>query len=78
MKIIKENGSYRYFDEKGYEILEGDFVDIDGCTKKVYRTVDDELGVDATNPKWIESGKAAECEYGIYPFQSDDTVFLLV
>ena len=30
------------------------------------------LGIDATNPSWIASGKARPCEYGIYPLDADD------
>lgn len=30
-------------------------------------------GWDATNPKWIESGRAVPCEYGIYPLTRDET-----
>lgn len=29
-------------------------------------------GTDATNPAWVESGKAAPCEYGIYPLENSD------
>lgn len=64
----------RYFDINGVEIKEGDFVIISdgGIARKVYETAYGELGIDATNPAWIESGRAVECEYGIYPFCSED------
>ena len=31
-----------------------------------------ELGIDSTNPLWIEKGKASPCEFGIYPFEESD------
>jgi len=62
----------KYFDRNGEEILEGDLVIMDGKIKKVYRTEDGYLGTDATNPKWIEIGRACECEYGVYPFEETD------
>ena len=64
--ITFENGKHRYFDKHGREITEG-------CTREVYRTNQDELGTDATNPKWIESGRAVSCEFGIYPLEYDET-----
>ena len=36
-------------------------------------TTEGELGTDATNPKWIENGRAVECEYGIYPLTRQET-----
>ena len=63
--VIKDN---KYFDKNGNEIHEGDTVYLNGREEKVYLTEDNELGVDATNPKWIETGRAVECEFGIYPF----------
>lgn len=74
-----ENGQKRYFDRNGREITEG-------CTIKylhgdrslqrtavIYKTEENELGVDATNPKWIESGRAVPCEFGIYPLTKEET-----
>ena len=46
--------------------------------RDVYRADDDSLGTDATNPSWIESGRAYPCEYGIYPFSSDDNPSLML
>ena len=54
--ITFENGKHRYFDKHGREITEGCIIRYtDGRTREVYRTNQDELGTDATNPKWIES-----------------------
>lgn len=77
--IKVENGKRRYFDRNGKEITEG-------CTikyrhedkslerkEKVYLTDDGELGIDATNPAWIERGLAVPCEYGIYPLGNNET-----
>lgn len=74
-----ENGKYRYFDKNGVEITEG--CEIKFChgdkslarTEKVYLCENGELGTDATNPIWIDSGWAAPCEYGIYGLTVADT-----
>lgn len=72
--IKKENGKIRYFDKNGLEITEGCKVRASsGEVKTVYLTVDGELGTDATNPKWIECGRAVPGEYGIYPLSSAET-----
>lgn len=77
--IKVENGKYRYFDKHGVEITEGCEVRYPHGDRslerveKVYRTEDGQLGTDATNPKWIESGRAVPCEYGIYPFGNNET-----
>lgn len=69
-----ENGKRRYFDKNGVEITEGCTIKYpDGTIEKVYLTTKNELGTDATNPKWIESGRAIPCEYGIYPLEYDET-----
>ena len=69
-----ENGKYKYFDKNGKEITEGCKVRYaDGKIKSVYLTENDELGTDATNPIWIENGRAVPCEYGIYPFEKQET-----
>jgi hypothetical protein len=72
--IKYENGKLRYFDKNGKEITEGCKIKFEsGIIKKVYLTDQDNLGTDATNPKWIEWGRACECEYGIYPLEEDET-----
>lgn len=64
----------KYYDKNGKEITEGCSIKYcDGTIKKVYKTVDGFLGTDATNPLWIESGKAVPGEYGIYPFEYNET-----
>ena len=71
MKATIENG--HYYDKNGNEIHNGDTIKWDnGKIEKVYLTEEDMLGTDATNPKWIEDGKAYPCEYGIYPFSKSD------
>ena len=72
--IKVENKKMRYFDRNGREITEGCMIRyLSGQVEKVYLTEDGELGIDATNPKWIERGRAVPCEYGIYPLNEDDT-----
>lgn len=69
-----ENEERKYFDKNGKEIKEGCKVQYeDGKIKEVYLTESGELGTDATNPLWIEKGKAVPCEYGIYPFENNET-----
>ena len=77
MKIIYEADNIRYFDNRNHEIHENDIVEIDGKMKRVYKTEEGELGTDATNPAWIKSGRAVECEFGIYPFEEQDDVKLV-
>lgn len=63
-----------YYDKNGVEITAGSLIKYsDGTVRKVYLTDKDELGTDATNPKWIESGRAVPCEYGIYPLTLSET-----
>ena len=72
--IKVENGKYKYFDKYGVEITEGCKIKYaSGRIKTVYLTADDMLGTDATNPKWIENGRAYPCEYGIYPLSTNET-----
>lgn len=72
--ILYENDKPRYFDKNGKEITDGCTIRYaDGHTEKVYRTTDDQLGTDATNPSWIKSGRAIPCEYGIYPLGGLET-----
>ena len=77
--IKYENGKPKYFDKNGKEITEGCKIKYTHGDKsmervmEVYLTENDELGTDATNPKWIESGRAAPCEFGIYPLNEEET-----
>lgn len=77
MKIVYEKDATRYYDIHGAEIRDGDTVLMDGRERKVYLTEDGYLGTDATNPAWVESGRAAPCEYGVYPFNESDEPELL-
>lgn len=65
------NGELKYFDRNGKEITEGCMIKYiyEERIREIYRTENDELGIDATNPKWIESGRAVPCEFGIYPLE---------
>ena len=68
--IIKEKDAYRYFDKNGTELKDGDIIRYDsGREDKLYLTTNSRLGTDATNPSWVESGRALPCEYGIYPLE---------
>lgn len=72
IKVV--NGKYRYYDKNGVEIKDGCKIKYpDGKIEKVYLTTEGELGTDATNPSWIEWGKAVPCEYGIYPLGHNET-----
>ena len=72
--IKYENGERRYFDRNGTEIIEGCKIRYEsGAVKTVYLGESGELGIDATNPRWIEMGRAVPCEYGIYPLETADT-----
>ena len=77
--IKYENNKPKYFDRNGKEITEGCWIKYPHGDKslerieKVYLTVEGELGTDATNPKWIEWGRAVPCEFGIYPFNEEET-----
>ena len=64
----------KYYDKNGKEITDGCRVKYpDGKIKKVFLTVNGELGIDATNPVWIANGRAVEGENGIYPFEYGET-----
>lgn len=72
------DGKKRYFDRNGKEITEGCKIKYKNGVRSrtvytVYLTENDELGTDATNPTWIENGRAVPCEYGIYPLCYDET-----
>lgn len=64
--VVMPGDYIRFADEnfmpygKAYKVYECEGVDTIG------------LGVDATNPVWIENGRARPCEYGIYPFGITD------
>lgn len=72
--ITYEGKKPRYFDKHGREITDGCVIRYaDGHTEKVYRTTKVELGTDATNPRWVETGRAIPCEYGVYPLGYNET-----
>lgn len=75
IKFDKTSGKYRYFDKYGQEILEGNYILMDGRYRRVYMLDKEinELGTDATNPSWVKSGRAVPCEYGCYPITPQDT-----
>lgn len=63
----------RYFDRNGKEVTENcEILYPSGKVETVYLTEDGYLGTDATNPVWIENGRAVPCEYGIYPLTEDE------
>lgn len=71
--IFKGVDRYHYFDCAGHELREGDSVLFPtGEIEVLYLTSDGLLGIDATNPAWIKSGRAAPCEFGIYPLTTID------
>ena len=78
MRIDETKNGYKYYDMNGEEIHAGDYVMMNGRKEKVY-LCDDEitLGTDATNPVWLESGRAVACEYGVYPFSHYDEPVLI-
>ena len=72
--IKTENGIKRYFDKNGVEIKEGFKIRYpNGAIKEVAYTESEELGTDATNPVWIEKGRAVPFEYGVYPLEFEET-----
>ena len=73
--MIKMQGENRkYFDRNGREITEGCRIKYaSGQIEKVYLTEDNQLGTDATNKRWIETGRAIPCEWGIYPLTREET-----
>lgn len=77
--IKVEDGKKRYFDRNGKEITEGctiKYLHGDRSierTERVYMTEDGELGIDATNPVWVERGLAVPCEFGIYSLGNEET-----
>lgn len=72
--IVCENGERRYFDKHGKEIVKNSIIRYpSGVEEKVYETDTGELGTDATSPGWIVTGRAAPCEFGIFPLTSTET-----
>lgn len=72
--IVINNGVRRYFDKNGKEIVKNSKIRFpSGYVMMVYETDTGELGVDSTNPKWIKSGRAEPCEFGIYPLTNMTT-----
>lgn len=72
--IKVDNDKRKYFDRFLTEITEGCKIKYpNGEIKTVYLTTEGELGTDATNPQWIEFGRAVPCEYGIYPLTEAET-----
>lgn len=72
-RIIEENDVYTYFDKNGNELHDGDTIMwADGRTEELYATTDGRLGTDATNPRWLASGRAVEYQYGVYPLTWPD------
>lgn len=67
------DGVPHYYDKNGVEITEGCRIKwVNGGIERVYRTQEGELGTDSTNPHWIATGRAADCEMGIFPLTSRD------
>lgn len=67
------DGTPKYYDKNGTEITERCEIRMYDRTWTVYRCESGELGVDSTNPVWIEKGWAAPCEYGLYPLEEQET-----
>ena len=73
---FNDDRPWRYFDKDWNELYDGDIIEYpDGKREKLYLTNNNRLGVDATNKKWIETGRAVPCEYGIYPLNHDDVTY---
>lgn len=71
-KKVSDFQEHTYYDMNGVEIRDGDIVRMDGREWDVLLSDDGCLGVDSTNPKWIEQGRAIKGEFGIYPFEESD------
>lgn len=72
--IVFVNGNRTYFDRNGREIVKNSIIRYpSGVEEIVYETETGELGIDATSPRWIESGRAAPCEFGIFPLTNAET-----
>lgn len=71
--ILLLKGQYHYYDKNGVELQDGDAILWDdGREGTVYRTAQNLLGRDATNPYWVNKGWASPCQYGIYAFVPED------
>lgn len=71
--IETRNGKFVYFDKEGNELHDGDYIQWnDEKIKQIRLTESGELGIDATNPLWIETGRAVPFEYGVYPLDTED------
>ena len=70
----KTTETMRYWDDNGVELQEGDVVMVNGQSEKLCRLEGGFLGRDATNPLWIEKGKACVGEYGYYHLSVLDEV----
>lgn len=80
--IETRNGKFVYFDKEGNELHDGDYIQFnngwnDGKIQQVCLTNKGELGVDATNPSWIERGLAVPFEYGVYPLDTEDMAVIV-
>ena len=76
--IETRNGKYVYFDKEGNELHDGDYIQWDDRKiQQVCLTENGELGVDATNPLWIKTGKAVPFEYGAYPLDTRDMTMIV-
>lgn len=76
--IETRNGKFVYFDKEGNELHDGDYVKWnDGKIKQIRLTESGELGIDATNPLWIETGRAVPFEYGAYPLDTQDMTMIV-
>ena len=70
---FKEDYMKGYYDKNGVELNAGDYIRVNenGKPYMLYEWEDEYgntgLGTDATNPVWIEKGRAVPCEFGIYP-----------
>ena len=81
---MTEGDKVRYFDKEGNELHDGDMVEFDAVIvpdgkvrrEKLYLTSEGTLGTDATNPKWLESGRAYPCQYGIYELTNADMNYI--
>ena len=77
MRIDRTSDPVKYYDVNGKEIHEDNIVLMKGTLRRVYRTENNELGTDATNPVWVRVGRAGACEFGIYPFDEADEVKII-